>query len=52
MSTQLFVVFALTSVAGALMFLHGIGASLLERRSTRCRTCGGIVDRTCTCNRR
>jgi hypothetical protein len=51
MPTQLLVAFALTSCAGALMFLHGIGVSLLERRPTRCGVCGGVVDRTCTCRR-
>jgi hypothetical protein len=52
MSTQLVLAFALTSFAGALMFLHGIGVSLLERRPTRCGVCGGIVHRSCTCHRR
>jgi len=51
MSTQLVVAFALTSFACALMFLHGIGVSLLERRATRCGVCGGVVNRTCTCRR-
>lgn len=52
MSTQFVVAFALTSFAGALMFLHGIGTNLLERRPTRCEVCGGVVNRTCTCRRR
>ena len=52
MPIQVVVVFALTSFAGVLMFLHGIGLSLLERRPTRCRVCGGVVNRTCTCRRR
>jgi len=52
MSSQLVVAFALTSFAGALMFLHGIGVNLLERRPTRCQACGGGVNRTCTCRRR
>jgi hypothetical protein len=52
MSTQFVVAFALTSFAGALMFLHGIGVNLLERRPVRCRVCGGIANRTCTCRRR
>lgn len=51
MSTQVVVAFALTSFAGALMFLHGIGVSLLERRPTRCGVCGGVASRTCTCGR-
>ena len=52
MSSQLVVAFALTSFAGALMFLHGIGVNLLERRPIRCRVCGGVANRTCTCDRR
>jgi len=52
MSSQFIVAFALTSFAGALMFMHGIGVRLLERRPTRCRACGGVVNRTCTCHRR
>lgn len=52
MSPQLVVAFALTSFAGTLMFLHGIGVKLLERRPIRCRVCGGVANRTCTCDRR
>jgi hypothetical protein len=51
MSIQLVIAFAVTSFAGALMFLHGISANMLERRPTRCRVCGGFPHRTCTCDR-
>jgi len=50
-SLQLAVAFALTSLAGALMLVKGISAHMLERRTVRCRVCGGILHRTCTCNR-
>jgi hypothetical protein len=51
-SLQLAAAFAVTSFAGALMFFQGLGANLLERRrETRCRACGGITGRTCTCGR-
>jgi hypothetical protein len=50
MSVQLTVAFAVTCLAGALMFLHGISLNLLERRPLRCRACGGIAGRTCTCH--
>jgi len=51
-SLQLAAAFAVTSFAGALMFLHGLSENLLERRrETRCRACGGIAGRTCTCGR-
>lgn len=49
MSTQLAVAFAATWLAGTLMFLHGVSQQMLERRPTRCRNCGGIPHRTCTC---
>ena len=52
MSFQLAAAFALTSFVGALMFLHGTTVNLLERRPTRCRTCGGIAGRTCNCHRK
>jgi hypothetical protein len=39
----------ITSFAGALMFMQGISVRLLERRPTRCRVCGGIPNRTCSC---
>jgi hypothetical protein len=52
-SLQLAAVFAFTSFAGAVMFFQGLAANLLERRrQTRCRACGGISGRTCTCDRR
>jgi hypothetical protein len=52
MSVQLTVTFAVTCFAGTLMFLHGLSVNLLERRrAVRCRACGGIADRTCTCDR-
>jgi hypothetical protein len=50
-SLQLAAAFAVTSFAGALMFFQGLAANLLERRPTRCRACGGIAGRTCTCDR-
>jgi hypothetical protein len=51
-SLQLAAAFAVTSVAGALMFFQGLAANLLERRrQTRCRACGGVAGRTCTCHR-
>jgi len=36
---------------GTLMFLHGLSVNLLERRPSRCRSCGGSAGRTCRCNR-
>jgi len=48
---QLAAVFAVTSLAGALMFVKGVSASMLERRTVRCRVCGGVPRRTCTCDR-
>jgi hypothetical protein len=50
-SLQLAAAFAVTSFAGALMFFQGLAANLLERRTSRCRSCGGIAGRTCTCDR-
>jgi hypothetical protein len=50
-SLQLAAAFALTSLVGALMFVKGISAHMLERRAVRCRVCGGFLRRTCTCNR-
>jgi len=49
MSIQLAAAFVITSFAGTLMFLHGVSVRLLERRPTRCRVCGGVPHRTCTC---
>jgi hypothetical protein len=46
---QLAAAFAVTSLAGALMLVKGISAHMLERRSVRCRVCGGTLRRTCTC---
>jgi len=40
-SVQLAAAFALTSLVGALMLVKGFSAHLLERRTVRCRTCGG-----------
>ena len=51
MSIQLTAAFAVTSFAGAVMFLHGVSMNLLKHRSVRCRNCGGIAGRTCTCRR-
>jgi hypothetical protein len=51
MSTQLAAAFALTSLVGMLMFLHAISVNLLQRRSVRCRSCGGIAGRSCNCDR-
>lgn len=48
-SIQLAAAFAATCFAGTLMFLHGVSQQMLERRPTRCRACGGIPQRTCTC---
>jgi hypothetical protein len=50
MSIQVAAAFAVTSFAGTLMFLHGISHQMLERRPTRCRACGGVRGRTCTCS--
>jgi hypothetical protein len=50
MSFQLAVAFAVTSFAGTLMVLHGVSVKLLDRRPTRCRSCGGMRGRTCTCD--
>jgi len=51
-SLQLAAAFAVTSLAGALMFFQGLAANLLERRRPiRCRACGGIAGHTCTCDR-
>jgi hypothetical protein len=50
-SIQLMAAFAVTSFVGALMILQGVSTHLLERRPARCRACGGIVDRSCTCHR-
>ena len=51
MSIQLASAFAVTCFAGTLMFLHGLSANLLERRPARCRACGGVAGRTCSCDR-
>jgi len=51
-SIQLVVAFAVTSFVGAVMILQGVRVHLLERRPPRCRACGGVVHRTCTCRRR
>ena len=50
-STQLIAAFAITSFVGALMILQGVSVHLFERRYVRCRACGGVVNRSCTCNR-
>jgi hypothetical protein len=50
-SIQLMAAFAVTSFVGALMILQGVSVHLLERRSVRCRSCGGVVNRSCTCRR-
>ncbi len=52
MSIQLVAAFVVTTFSGALMYFHGISVNLLERRPTRCRNCGAIPGRTCTCDRR
>ena len=51
-SIQLVAAFAVTSFVGAVMILQGVKVHLLERRPARCRACGGVVNRTCTCRRR
>jgi len=48
---QLALAFLLTSAVGALMFAKGVSAHMLERRTVRCRVCGGVRGRTCTCGR-
>jgi hypothetical protein len=48
---QLAAVFAVTSLAGVWMVMKGVTASMLERRTVRCRVCGGVPHRTCTCDR-
>jgi hypothetical protein len=50
-SIQLVAAFAVTSLVGAVMLLQGVKVHLLERRPVRCRACGGVVHRTCTCRR-
>jgi hypothetical protein len=50
-SIQLLTAFAVTSFVGALMILQGVSTHLLERRPVRCRSCGGVVNRSCTCHR-
>jgi hypothetical protein len=50
-SVQLMAAFAITSFAGWLMLKQGVGMHLLERRPIRCRRCGGMPRRTCTCKR-
>ena len=49
---QLMAAFAVTSFVGAVMILQGVKVRLLERRPSRCRACGGVVNRTCACHRR
>ena len=49
-SLQVMAAFAITSFAGWLMMAQGVSMHLLERRPTRCRTCGG-TPRRCTCKR-
>jgi hypothetical protein len=51
MSLQLVIAFAVTSLVGALMMAQGVSMNMLERRVLRCRVCGGIPRRTCTCKR-
>jgi hypothetical protein len=42
--------FAVTSFAGVLMLKYGTALRMLERRTSRCRVCGGVPRRTCTCD--
>jgi hypothetical protein len=49
---QVVAAFAITSFAGVLMLKYGVSARMLERRPLRCRTCGGVRGRSCTCGRR
>jgi hypothetical protein len=49
MSLQVAAAFAVTSFVGTLMFVKGVSVHLLERRTVRCRACGGIPRRTCVC---
>jgi hypothetical protein len=49
---QLMAAFAVTSFVGAVMILQGVKVHLLEWRPSRCRACGGVANRTCTCHRR
>jgi hypothetical protein len=41
--------FVLTSGVAVVMVLKGIQLKALERRFTRCRVCGGVRGRSCTC---
>jgi len=50
LSLQYAVGFAVTSFAGVLMLKYGTALRMLERRAARCRVCGGIPRRTCTCD--
>jgi hypothetical protein len=51
MSMQLVAAFVATTFSGALMYFHGISVNLLARKRVRCRNCGGVPGRTCTCDR-
>ena len=48
---QLTVTFLVTTAVAALMLAKGVSARALERRYVRCRACGGVVGRSCTCGR-
>jgi hypothetical protein len=51
MSMQLVAAFVITTLSGVVMFWQGLAANLLERRPSRCRSCGGFPGRTCSCDR-
>jgi hypothetical protein len=50
LSLQYAVGFAVTSFAGVLMLKYGSARRVLERRTHRCRVCGGVPRRNCTCD--
>jgi hypothetical protein len=50
LSLQYTAAFAITSFAGVLMLKYGSALRLLERRTHRCRVCGGVPRRSCTCD--
>jgi hypothetical protein len=40
-----------SSGVAVVMVLKGMQVKALERRSTRCRACGGVRGRSCSCHR-
>jgi hypothetical protein len=41
-----------SSGVAVVMVMKGLQARALDRKSVRCRTCGGFSGRTCTCRNR